>query len=517
MKCAIYVRLSQEDRNKENIEDDSNSIQNQKTMLIQYALKENWEIYNIYSDDDYTGADRNRPQFNQLLQDTKNRQFDIILCKSQSRFTRELEIVEKYINHLFPIWGVRFVSIVDNADTSNKANKKSRQINGLVNEWYLEDMSENIRSVLNNKKQNGKHIGSFALYGYQKDPNQKGHLRIDEESAEIVREVFNLFAQGYGKTTIARILNQRGIPNPTEYKRLKGMRYKTNNNINATLWKYSAISSMLTNEMYIGNMVQGKYENISYKSKKKRYKPKDEWVIVKNTHEPIIDFKKWNRVQDLISQKTKPLEKGKIGVFSQKVYCKHCGYALRSKKVKDKRYLQCTTNYVAQNSCIGCFVAVNTLEKIVSKELKQSMIELLDEETISEKIELNNDINTKMKRLEKDINNYEKKLNDTNKSIKNLYIDKVKEIITDDDYIMLSKEFKNDKFTYEKLINDYKEQLTIVENQVNDNTDNIDIVKQYTNIDTLNREIVASLIDRIYVSKRNKETKELPIKIQWNF
>ena len=184
MKVAIYCRLSEEDHNKLNKEDDSNSIKNQKAMLMQYSLRQSWDIYDIYSDDDYTGSDRNRPQFKRLLADAEARRFDIILCKTQSRFTRELALVEKYIHGLFPIWGIRFVSIVDNADTANKGNKKSRQINALVNEWYLEDMSENIRGVLTNRRENGFHIGAFAPYGYQKDPNRKGHLIVDPDAAE---------------------------------------------------------------------------------------------------------------------------------------------------------------------------------------------------------------------------------------------------------------------------------------------------------------------------------------------
>lgn len=248
-KAAIYCRLSEEDKNKLCATDDSGSIQNQKAMLVQYAEEQGWEVYQIYSDDDYTGADRRRPQFKRLLKDAEQHKFDIILCKTQSRFTRELELVEKYIHGLFPIWGIRFVSIVDNADTDNKGNKKSRQINGLVNEWYLEDMSDNIRSVLTNRRVNGLHIGAFALYGYRKDPDRKGHLLIDEEAAAVVREVFNLFAQGYGKTSIARILNTRGIPNPTEYKRQHGLRYKQAVSKNSTLWKYFAIADMLENEI----------------------------------------------------------------------------------------------------------------------------------------------------------------------------------------------------------------------------------------------------------------------------
>ena len=149
-KAALYCRLSEEDRNKSRKEEDSQSIQNQKSMLLQYAFAQGWEIYDVYSDDDYAGADRRRPAFNRLLRDAREHRFDIILCKTQSRFTREVELVEKYIHGLFPLWGIRFVSIVDNADTAIRGNKKARQINALVNEWYLEDMSENIRSVLDN-------------------------------------------------------------------------------------------------------------------------------------------------------------------------------------------------------------------------------------------------------------------------------------------------------------------------------------------------------------------------------
>ena len=190
-----------------------------------------------------------------MLEDAEVHRFDIILCKSQSRFTRELELVEKYINGLFPIWGIRFISLVDNADTSNKGNKKARQINGLVNEWYLEDMSENIRAVLTSRRKGGFHIGAFAPYGYKKDPEQRGRLLIDEEAAAVVREIITLFSQGYGKTAIARLLNERGIPNPTEYKRQHGLRYQQPKGKTGALWKYAAISGILTNELYIGNMV----------------------------------------------------------------------------------------------------------------------------------------------------------------------------------------------------------------------------------------------------------------------
>ena len=355
-------------------------------MLMQYAIEQGWEIFRIYSDDDYAGADRRRPEFNRLLQDAEARKFDIVLCKTQSRFTRELELVEKYIHGLFPIWGIRFISIVDNADTANKGNKKSRQINGLVNEWYLEDMSDNIRSVLKNRRENGFHIGSFALYGYKKDPDQKGHLLIDEEAAAVVREVFTLFSQGYGKTAIARMLNDRGIPNPTEYKRQKGLRYKQPKAKNSTLWKYFAISDMLVNEIYIGNMVQGKYGSVSYKTKQNKPRPKSQWYIVEGTHEPIIDRELWDRVQKMVQQRAKPFNIGTIGLFARKARCANCGYVMRSSKNRGKHYLQCSNHHVAKDACVGSYISVDKLEQMVIDELNRLSKEYLNKDDLERKI-----------------------------------------------------------------------------------------------------------------------------------
>ena len=167
--------MSEEDKNKLSADDNSNSIQNQRELLTQYALSHGWEIYDIYIDDDYSGADRNRPAFSRMLKDAEKHKFDIILCKTQSRFSRELEVVERYINNLFPQWGIRFLSLIDNADSANEDNLLVRQINGIMDERYLADMSKNIRSVLTHRRKSGFHIGSFALYGDKKNPENEEH------------------------------------------------------------------------------------------------------------------------------------------------------------------------------------------------------------------------------------------------------------------------------------------------------------------------------------------------------
>ena len=517
MKVAIYCRLSEEDKNKQSEADDSGSIQNQKSMLLQYAMERGWELYNIYSDDDYAGADRRRPEFNRLLKDAEHHKFDIILCKTQSRFTRELELVEKYIHGLFPVWGIRFISIVDNADTANRGNKKSRQINGLVNEWYLEDMSENIRSVLTNRRVNGFHIGAFALYGYKKDPDQKGHLIIDEEAAAIVREVFTLFAQGYGKTAIARMLNDKGIPNPTEYKRLHGLRYQQPKTKNSTLWKYFAISGMLTNEIYIGNMVQGKYGSVSYKTKQNKPRPKSEWYIVEGTHEPIIDRELWDSVQSLISQKAKPFTTGTIGLFARKARCANCGYTMRSSKNRDKYYLKCSNRHVSKDACIGSFISVDKLEQLVIDELNYLASEYLDKDELAQNIEFCDNLQEQKARLLSDIAVYEKKIAEYSKGIRELYMDKVKGLISESDYVEMSKEFTIDRDRLERVIADGQKQLSVIEEKQAAGDNRRELIEQYTNLEHLTREIVEILIDYISVGKRIPGTRDVPIEIHWNF
>ena len=519
MKAAIYCRLSEEDRNKANKYDDSNSIRNQKSMLIQYAHKQDWEIYDIYSDDDYAGADRNRPQFKRLLADAEARRFDIILCKTQSRFTRELELVEKYIHGLFPIWGIRFVSIVDNADTDNKGNKKARQINGLVNEWYLEDMSENIRSVLKSRREHGFHIGAFAPYGYKKDPDAKGHLIIDEEAAGVVREIFCLFADGYGKSAIARILNDRGIPNPTEYKRLKGFRYAQSTKAASPLWKYHSVQWVLSNEAYIGNLVQGKMGSISYKTKELKWKPKDQWIKAEGTHAPIIEQDLWDKVQKKIRSHTRTcVHTGKVHLFSGVAFCIHCGYALRVHKGKhDRYYLQCETRHISREACPGAFIPEAELEQIVLNELKSFNQHLLDMEKLQRLIDFESTLNTKRQRAVAELARLQMKVDECNNAIKQLYADKTAGIIPFRDYLDLSKHFQSDKSRYENMIQDCEERIQQIDTSLHKEDHRLNRLESYAKPEYLTRGIVESLINRIEVGKRNKATKLVPVEITWKF
>ena len=518
MEAAIYCRLSEEDRNKANREDDSASIRNQKAMLIQYACSQGWTIYDIYSDDDYAGSDRSRPQFRRLLEDAKARKFDIVLCKTQSRFTRELELVEKYIHGLFPLWGIRFVSIVDNADSANRGNKKSRQINGLVNEWYLEDLSENIRSVLTSRREHGFHIGAFAPYGYRKDPDRKGGLILDPEAADIVREVFTLFADGYGKSEIARILNDRGIPNPTEYKRRQGIRYKPARKAVSMLWKYHSVAHVLTNEVYIGNLVQGRSGSISYKCRQTRPRPRDAWIRVEGTHEPIIDMELWNRVQRKVHAHARPFAAtGMIHPLSGMVSCMYCGYAVRPHKSSNRHYLQCHTREISRDACPGAFMPLAELEGIVLEQIRELNRSLLDQTRVARSVDFRAALLRQRKRLEAEQRTHQAKAAELTGALRQLYADKAAGTVSQEDYQEMSGGFREDKARCEEQIRSCAKKIRDIDAKLSSGDTRMEMLDRYVRPQELNRNLTETLIDHIEIGKRCRETGKVPVSIFWNF
>ena len=226
-RVVLYLRLSEEDLDKPTKEAISESIKNQELMLRDEVAKHpDWEIVGVYCDEDFSGAGTYRPDFEKMIKACENGDVDIVLCKSQSRFSRDMEVVEKYLHNKFVEWGVRFVSLVDNADTANKGNKKARQINALVNEWFLEDLSDNIKATFRTKWQNGECTASFAKYGLMKDPKNKNHLLIDPVASEVLKQIGNMVLAGYGQDKIASQLENKKIPSPYEYKAMNGCKLK---------------------------------------------------------------------------------------------------------------------------------------------------------------------------------------------------------------------------------------------------------------------------------------------------
>ena len=499
MKAALYCRLSEEDKNRGDA--DSVSIQNQKSMLVSYAEAHGWEIYDIYSDDDYAGADRRRPAFNRLLTDAAAKRFDIVLCKTQSRFTREMELVEKYIHGLFPLWGIRFVSIVDNADTAVPGNKKARQISGLVNEWYLEDISENIRAVLTDRRRHGLHIGSYALYGYRKDPDRRGHLLPDPASAAVVREIFALYAAGYGKTAIARQLNARAVPTPADYRA----------GTSGALWQYGTIGAILENEMYIGNMVQGRYGSASYKTKQNRPKSRGEWIRVEGTHEPIIDAETWQTVQDRLHSRTRTFSGGEIGALSGLVVCAHCGAVMRTVQNRGRRYFQCRTRYLSPDRCPGAFVSAAWLMEEVCAAFLGFVAQFAERLTVDALADcLENDV--KGVDPTADVDALSRKIEEYKRAAAALYLDKVRGTVTETEYAEMRSSLRAEREQCEKA----RERLLFDSTDNTEDRSPTDRLAAYLAPDTVVRPLAQCMIASIAVSHRT-DTGEIPVTIRWRF
>jgi hypothetical protein len=342
-------------------------------------------------------------------------------------------------------------------------------------------------------------------------------LIVDEEAAQIVREVFNLFDQGHGKSTIVRYLNERKVPNPTEYKRINGINYKTPPDKNGTLWRYFAISNMLINPMYNGHMVQGRYGSVSYKSKINKPRPKKDWIIVENTHEPIINNELWERVQIRIKSNFRPFVATETGIFARKVKCIYCGYTMRTGISHGLRYLKCSTKHVAKDACIGAFISHKKLTEIIVNQLDGLIEKYLDKDTLEKNIDINNDTSDKQTRLEADIKSYERKINEFSKGINEAYFDKVRGLIVEDEFIAITKELRGQKNMYLKILDETKEKITSLDKKRKCLSDKKSVIEEFVSVQKLNRVTIDALIDCIVVGKNDRVTKQHPIEIHWNF
>lgn len=523
MKVAIYCRLSDEDKNKLNPTDESESIQNQRSLLEGYVIANAWDIYDYYVDDDWSGADSDRPDWNRLLKDAEERKFNIILCKSQARFTRDMEAVERYLHGRFLEWNIRFIGLVDNADTHNKGNKKQRQIMGLTNEWYLEDISDNIRAVFDAKRRAGEYIGGFATYGYIVDPEDKTRFIIDDEAAEVVQMIYNWYLEGFGPQAISSKLNRRKILNPTLHKRKLGFNFNASV-YNNGFWNKTTVRRILKNSMYIGHMVQGRRKKLSYKSKKIVDVPEEDWFVVENTHEAIIEPSVFDEVQKRMESKPRSSGLGKVHVFANKLRCLDCGSNMNKGSQKSKKgvrfdFFRCKMYIFSagvERQCSSHYIMLKDLEKIVLEKLNNYINSYLDDESAINSLSVEIEINNKIKLLKRELNRIEASLNEQSTIMQSLYVDKVKGIISDEMFIDLGKKFNEEKDNnlFRKKEIEKQIQPLVEKNNVRDQLE--ETLIKYKNVNELTHAMVNQLIDFIEIGEKN-ENGERIIRVHWLF
>ena len=519
-KVGIYCRLSIEDKDKLKT-DASQSIQNQKSMLHDYCRERDWEIYDIYCDDGFSGIDRSRPEFNRLLRDCEKGNINIVLCKDQSRFSRDTVVIEQYINDKFLEWGIRFIGVADNADSDSEMYGTMRLFTSAYNEMYVKDISSKIRRTLTYKREQGQFIGSFAPYGYMIDPNDKHHLIIDKETAHVVCKIFKMYAQGSGYRKIVQELNAQRILSPSAYKEMTGSKYVNYNADSSTskgLWSQSTIAAILRNEIYTGTLVQGKSHNISYKNKKRRKVGKDEWVRISDTHEAIIDPDTWELVQERLNSHTRSSRVSQeLSPLSGKVRCAVCGRPMKRNvyynKTKTIRYygLQCATYKTGAMNCSNTkTISGKTLEQKIIDELNH----IIENYCQTDKITIADIHSEQLRNMERQLATLKAQLSTAKNRLTKMYKDRLDGIISDDDYLMFREALVSEEHDISAHIAENKKQTEECRIRCENAENQKSLIEKYTHFSTLDRSIAEEFIDFIEVGVV-QENSGREINIHW--
>ncbi len=519
-KVGIYCRLSIEDKDKEK-NDSSASIQNQKAMLRDYCHERGWEIYDIYIDDGYSGIDRSRPDFCRLLKDCEKGYIDIVLCKDQSRFSRDTIIIEQYINDKFLEWGIRFIGVADNADSESESYSTMRLFTSAYNEMYVKDISAKIRKTLAYKREQGQFIGSFAPYGYRIDPTDKHHLVIDEETAPVVRRIFGLYVSGEGFRRIVQELNGQGIASPSEYKRQHGSKY-INSNANSSnsrgLWTQSTVAVILANEVYTGTLVQGKSHHISYKNKKRKKVDKTEWIRIPNAHEAIIDAETWTKAQERRSSRARVGKcSQELSPLSGKVKCACCGRPMKRNiyynKAKTIKYynLQCATY---KTGAMNCPNKTSMSGLVLERKILDELNAIIERYCQIDRIEFTDVYGEQLRQLEAALVKLKDRHRLAEKRIVAMYKDKLDGMISDEDYALFRQNLADEEQELSVRIDDINEQISTCKERIRNTEEQRAVIEKYTHFDKLDRTVADEFIDYIEIGMAD-ENGIREIHIQW--
>ena len=386
--AGLYYRLSQEDERQ----GESVSIDNQRTILRKYAEERGFTIHDEYIDDGVSGTTFQRPEVQRLLDDAKTGVINTIIVKDLSRFGRNYIEVGQYVDYVFPAFGIRFIAIQDNVDTENRDSgaMEMMPIMNVFNEWHAANTSKKIRAVLKSNAREGKYHARKAPYGYVKSDTEKKTPIVDEEAAAVVKRIFEMRASGLSPHKIADKLNEDKIPNPSKYSFDKYGIVGKRNHFN--LWAFCAVNSILRNPTYLGHMAQQRWGSVSYKNHKRYKKDESEWIVVKNTHEPIITQELWDKVREVeksVAQGRKT-KRGYTHPLSGFLFCADCGGKMKLNYINQDGKLYFNFNCgnhlrLGKSYCFSHFIRAKDIEAIVLDDI-QTMAQriVLDEKTIRE-------------------------------------------------------------------------------------------------------------------------------------
>ena len=365
---AAYSRLSREDGDRV----ESDSIINQQRVIEDYcASRGELHIAEHYADDGYSGTSFDRPAFRQMLTDLKSGKIDCVIVKDLSRFGRDYIDMGYYLERVFPALGVRFIAVNDAVDSEKGPYDMLLPLKNVFNAQYAKDISGKVRSAFAVKQKRGEFVGAFASYGYLKDPERRNHLIIDPAAAPVIRRIFELTAQGIGQVKVAQMLNDEGLPCPSEYKRLMGEKYSNSKRLSKTCyWTYSTIHKIVRNEMYIGNMVQRRAVRTSMHGKAKAA-DKSEWIVVENTHEAIISRELWDTVQAQICRNARTMDfESNVGLLAGFIRCGDCGRAMVKTVWGGRTHYSCGSyRRYGFTACTKHYIPQKDIEEILLNDL----------------------------------------------------------------------------------------------------------------------------------------------------
>ena len=380
---ALYCRLSREDGDRP----ESDSIANQRDLLTGFVAEHpELRAADVYIDDGFTGTNFDRPSFRRMIGDIEAGRVDCVLVKDLSRFGRDYIEAGRYLERWLPAHGVRFVALGDGIDSERGAYDMMLPLKNLFNAQYAKDISEKVKTAMHTKQARGEFIGAFACYGYRKDPENRNHLVVDPAAAPVVRRIFDLFDSGVGKVRIARILNEEGIPCPSEYKRLTGEKYTNNHKLaGTTYWTYATVHRILKSEMYIGNLEQGRDVRVQMHGAAKR-KDRADWVIVPGTHEPIISPEQWDRVQaTLRSSAREPAFTQNVSPFAGFLKCGDCGRSMAKTTWNGRTFYTCGSyKRYGDSVCSRHYITQQALEEVVLADLNRIIESVENLQTLAE-------------------------------------------------------------------------------------------------------------------------------------
>ena len=504
---ALYCRLSNDD----DLQGESNSITNQKSILMEYAKKNGFRDSQFYMDDGWSGTNFNRPDFQRMVADMENGRIGTIITKDLSRLGRDYLMTGQYIEMIFPEYNVRYIAVNDNVDTL-KSENEMMILRNVFNDFYARDCSKKIKAVFKAKGMSGKPLSTNAPYGYKKSECDKNVWEIDEESAAVVRRIFKMCIEGLGPKQIAKRLSAEKILIPSAYSVSKG--YLVNHSYKyPTRWGKQTIAKILEKPEYCGHTVNFKTYRKSYKHKKRIEIPKEEWVIFENTHPAIISQHDFELVQELRSHRRKMQKCEEVDPFSGMVYCADCGrpmYLCRSRSLtKEQEHMKCSTYSKDQNECSAHFIRTCVLKELLLNEInklldsvsinKENYLDMLTKQTSANHLE-------EVMQAKKTIAKSEKRIAELDKLFTRLYEDNVSEKVSDERFEMMSRNYENEQKQLKASVTELQKFVETKEQRNDDISSFMKIVSKYEHLTDITPEQMHELIERIEVHASDKSS-----------